>query len=426
MQTQNQNDTLQKDQEIKEKLRATNHYAYYPEDEKDIPPYLAYGFRPIFLLLAPYMIISMVLWGLVWSGVLSIPFMNDTLTWHIYEMLFGILTAGTMAFLTTGLPELFPGMVPFVGRRLIYIVGLWVAGRISFWTIDITGVWLSAILNLAMLFWLIWFAKDVVLDRLQRHASIGYSLVLIFIIECWFFASMLKYVDSDPMAILKISVGAISILILLALRRVNMEAINELMEDKDIDDIYISRPPKTNLAIFTIVIFTIVEFLYPNNSVLGWLGLACGAAILGITSDYKLENKFILNLSYVIYLGAIPIMMAIGYILIGWDLLDDTIYGINHFRHFITSGAIGLSYLLIMIIVSWIHTGRDLVSDIYSHMMVGFMILATILRGIIPFYEEYSFELYLYSSILWALPFIIYIKIFFKFLMTPRADGIKG
>jgi len=409
-----------------EKQRASNHYAYYPEDEQDIPAYLAYGFRPVFLFLAPYMIIIMILWGLVWSDILSIPFMNDILTWHIYEMLFGVLTSGTMAFLTTGLPELFPGMVPFVGRRLLYIMGLWIAGRISFWTIDITGVWLTAILNLSMLAWIIWFAKDTVLDRLQRHASLGYTIIGIFMIECWFFASKLGFVSTNSIDILKISVGALSILILLALRRVNMEAVNEYMEDNKIDDVYISRPPKTNLAIFTIVVFTIVEFFYPSNSILGWLGLACGAAILGVTSDYKLQDKFILHLPYVWYLGAIPLLMAAGYILMGWDLLDESIYGINHFRHFITSGAIGLSYLMVMIIISWIHTGRKLVADRYSHLMVGLMIFATVLRSVIPFYEQYSFELYLYSSILWTLPFIIYIKVFYKFLFHPRADGIKG
>jgi len=245
-----------------EKLHATNHYLYYP-DEENIPPYLAYGFRPIFLLLAPYFIISMVLWGLVWSGYLNIPFMDDVLTWHIYEMLFGVLTAGVMAFLTTGLPELFPGMVPFVGKRLKYIMLLWVAGRVSFWFIDITGVYLTALLNLAMLGWLIWFAKDVVLDKLQRHASLGYVLVAIFGIEVWFFASILGWSSSDSISILRVALGAIVVLVLLAMRRVNMEAVNELMEDKDIDDIYISRPPLTNLAVFSVMLFTVVEYLYP-------------------------------------------------------------------------------------------------------------------------------------------------------------------
>ena len=81
-------------------LHATNHYLYYP-DEPNVPTYLAYGFRPVFLLLAPYMILSMLLWGLVYGGVLNIPFMQNVLVWHVYEMLFGILTAGVLAFLTT-------------------------------------------------------------------------------------------------------------------------------------------------------------------------------------------------------------------------------------------------------------------------------------------------------------------------------------
>ncbi|MEA1891648.1 MAG: NnrS family protein [Campylobacterota bacterium] len=408
-----------------QQLHATNHYMYYP-DEKDVPAYLAYGFRPIFLLLAPYMIISMALWGLVWGGMINIPFMDDTLTWHVYEMLFGILTAGVLAFLTTGLPELFPGMVPFIGKRLKLIIYLWIAGRVSFWLIDVTGVYLTAILNLAMLGWLIWFAKDVVLDKLQRHASLGYTLLAIFGLEVWFFSSELGFVQTDSMSILKVALGAIVVLILLAMRRVNMEAINELMEDRGIDDVYVARPPLTNLAIFTVTLYTVVEFFYPHNSALGWIGLAAGAAILAIISDYNLKDKFILNQPYVIYLASIFVMLSLGYGFMGFDILDDSIYGINNFRHFITAGGLGLAYLMIMIIIGWIHTGRHLTSNIYTHLMVILMIVATLMRSLIPFFEEYSQELYLYSAILWSVPFILYIKVFYRFLLAPRADGIKG
>ncbi len=410
---------------VEEKLHATNHYLYYP-DEKNVPPYLAYGFRPTFLLLAPYMVLSMILWGLVWSGYLNIAFMNDTLTWHVYEMLFGLLTAGLLAFLTTGLPELFPGMVPFVGKRLKYIIYLWIAGRVSFWFIDYVGVYITAFLNLSMLGWIIWFAKDAVLDKLQRHASIGYTALALFIIEVWFFAAQAGLVETNSLDILKVALGAIVVLILLALRRVNMEAINELMEDKGIDDIFISRPPKTNLAIFTVILFTIVEFFYPQNSALGWLGLATATAILGITSEYKLQDEFILNQPYVIYLACIYVLFFLGYGMMAWDLLNPAIDGINHFRHFVTSGGIGLSYIVIMIIIGWIHTGRHLTSNINTHLMVGLIILATFMRALIPFFEEYMSELYLWSSIVWSIPFMIYIQVFFDFLLKPRADGIQG
>ncbi|TKI69666.1 NnrS family protein [Sulfurimonas crateris] len=406
-------------------LHATNHYLYYP-DEKDVPAYLAYGFRPVFLLLAPYMIISMLLWGLVWSGAINIPFMDNVLVWHVYEMLFGILTIGALAFLSTGLPELFPGLIPLIGKRLKYVVLLWVAGRISFWLIDVTGVYLTALLNLLMLGWLIWFGRRAVLDKLQRHASLGYTLLALLIIEAWFFASMAGHASTPPIDILKIALGGHVVLILLALRRVNMEAVNELMEDKGIDDVYVSRPPLTNLAAFSVILFSVVEFLYPANSALGWIGLAVGAAILAVTNDYILKDKFILNQPYVIYLSLIFIMLGVGYALMGWAILAQDTHNISHFRHFITSGGIGLSYVMVMMIISWIHTGRHLTSNIYTHSMVAAVVVATLMRGSIPFFENYSDELYLYSSLIWTLPFIIYIKLFFRFLTAPRADGVKG
>jgi uncharacterized protein involved in response to NO len=410
----------------KEKLHATNHYMYYPKDEKNIPSYLAYGFRPTFLLLAPYLVISMILWGLVWSGVIYLPFMNDILTWHIYEMLFGILTAGTMAFLTTGLPELYPGMIPFVGKKLIYILALWILGRVSFWLIDITGIYIAAFFNLSMYIWILWFAKDVILDPLQRHASIAYVLILLFFLECWYFLCTLGYLQTNPLAILKLSIGAIVALILLVLRRVNMEAVNELLEDKKIDDVYISHPYLTNLALFCIAIYTIGEFFYPLNPALGWLGIATGAAILGIISDYFLKESFIFFQPYIIYLSLIYIFFSLGYFFIGADILFFKGMNINHFRHFITIGGISLSYILIMIIISWIHTGRKLTSNFYTHLIVFFMSVAAILRGIIPFYMENMMSFYFISTIFWSLSFLLYIKQFFYFLLSPRADGIDG
>ncbi len=408
-----------------EKLRATNHYLYYP-DEKNIQPHFAYGFRPLFLVLAPYMVISMLLWGLIFSGGITVPFIGDTLTWHIYEMLFGLLTAGLLAFLSTGLPELFPGLVPLVGKELKNITILWLLGRLSFWTMGWTGVYLAAILNLAMLAWIIWFARHAVLDKLQRHASLGYTAVAIFLIETWFFSAQAGLVETPPMDILKVALGAIVVLILLALRRVNMEAINELMEDEDIDDVFISRPPKTNLALFAVIIFTIVEFFYPTSSALGWLGFAVSAGIIGITGEYILKDEKILHLAYVRYLASVYVLFAIGYALMGWDLLNPDIYGLNHFRHFITTGGIGLSYLVVMLIISTVHTGRHLVASWKTHLMVLLIITATFMRGLIPFFEEYTSALYIASTIAWTLPFIIYIKLYFEFLLRPRADGIKG
>jgi uncharacterized protein involved in response to NO len=78
------------------------------------------------------------------------------------------------------------------------------------------------------------------------------------------------------------------------------------------------------------------------------------------------------------------------------------------------------------LIIGTVHTGRTLTSNLYTHTMVLLIIVATIMRGVIPFYEEYIMELYMWSSIVFVIPFAMYIKLIFPYLVKGRADGIKG
>ena len=407
-----------------EKQYASRHYLYYPKG--DFPTYLAYGFRPIFLLLAPYIIINIILWSFVFGGYINLPIEN-TLNWHMYEMIFGIGFAGIIAFFLTGVPEMFPGSIPIVGKKLFYIVILWVLGRVSFWFMDFIGVFLVAILNISLTIWIIsLIAKPVFADANKRHISLGFTLITILIIQIMFFLSVKNIITISSYAILILSIGAFIVLILLALRRINMEAINELLEQENIDETFYSRPPRYNLAIFCVMLYTAIEFLFPNNSVLAYLALACMASILGILNDFILKDNNILFKPFIIYLISILIMTSIGYGFLGFDYLNEDINALNHFRHFLTTGTYGLVFYIVMIIISTIHTGRKIFTNIWLNFGVLSIILATFIRSFIPFYEEYTIQAYIISSILWAIPFIIYMKIFIPFLLNPRADGIKG
>lgn len=397
----------------------------YPKEHP--PILLAYAFRPFFILLPAYISLSIILWGLVWSGTLSFPFMQNIIAWHIYEMMFGVASAGIIGFILTGVPEFYPGVPPIVGKPLLRIVVLWGVGRIAFWMIDIVGVYVVALSNLPLLIWVTaLIAKPIFTDPLKRHVSLAVIFIVIIIIQAWFFASQAGWVETDFMRILKLALGAFMVLELLALRRVNTGAINGLLEDQNIDDSFMARPPRYNIAILCVTLFTVTEFFLPNNQILGWLALASAAAILNTLNDFFLDQTTIVFKSYVFPLFLVLVLMALGYGLMGIDYLNDELYGINHFRHFLTTGVFGLSFFMVMVIVGTIHTGRKLTTNRWVDFSVVLIIIATLLRSLIPFIPIDTHWLYLGSSIIWAIPFIIYLIQFYPFLSQARIDNLPG
>jgi uncharacterized protein involved in response to NO len=91
---------------------------------------LSYGFRPLFLLAGIYAVLSVGLWLPEFEGEISVPTAFSPVAWHAHEMLYGYLVAAVSGFLLTAIPN-WTGRLPFHGRPLALLVGLWLAGRVA-------------------------------------------------------------------------------------------------------------------------------------------------------------------------------------------------------------------------------------------------------------------------------------------------------
>lgn len=405
--------------------KATNHYAHYPK-ENNTPIYLAYGFRILFLVLPFYILFISIFWILLLSGVINITSV-DIISWHIYEFLFGLGVIGILAFLLTGLPEMYPGVTPIIGKNLIRIVALWFASRVSFYFVDYLNIYIIAVLNILPLLWVIfWAFKPVVLDKLQRHSSIAYTLVAILITQILFFLSISKDINLDTIEILKVSFSFFMVLILLALRRVNTEAINEYMHENSIDDTFVARPHRYNLAIFNILLYCIVSSFYENSAVLGWICLSTAASLLAILNDYRLKYESIIFTPYVISLSLIIVCMSLGYGFIGINILNQDFHMIKNSFHFLSTGAFGLAFFMILLVVTYVHTARELKTSITFYLGQLFIVIATILRFALSYYPEFTTQFYTISTILFSLAFLLYFIQYKNFLLQKRVDGLKG
>ena len=57
--------------------------------EQKITPILRLGFRPFFLAGAIFSMLSLIIWGAILSGTITMQPFAGGLWWHMHEMLFG-------------------------------------------------------------------------------------------------------------------------------------------------------------------------------------------------------------------------------------------------------------------------------------------------------------------------------------------------
>lgn len=381
-------------------------------------------FRVFFLATASSALLLLAAWGLFLTGFLPLPpFAGGAVIWHAHELLHGCILASVIGFILTAVPE-FTGVRPIAARHVRRLFGLWLLARTAFALSGLIGsaaTVLAALCDLGLLAGvLLWLAKPLWQGSGRRHLAFFHALLALFVVECGFYASLLGGGDALPW--LRLTGSLSMILIIIALSRISMRLVNDVLVERGDDSApYVARPPRRNLAILTLGLHGAAGFWLPGNPLLGWLALAAAAAVFNLLNDWHigkaLWRRWVL-LPYLVYW-----LMALAYTLQGLSSFFPALPGSSSAAHLAYIGSIGLSMLIVMSIAGRLHAGHDLDRRNWLPWSGAILLLAAGARYAPDWLGAAALLL---ASGLWCLAWFLYLRHALPVLLGPRPDNRAG
>lgn len=385
-------------------------------------------FRPFFTLA---LIAGWALMGL-WGGFLllgwplpAVP--GGPFVWHAHELLLGFALAGAAGFVLTAVPE-FTRTPPFGARPVRVLVGLWLLARLGLWC---SGWWPTAGLAVAALAQLgligglmALLAPRLLRDPERRHVAFLWALAVLAVVAAGFYVDALR--GAAPTRWLHALVGVWMGLIVIAMSRISMSIVNagidaQVAADGQAREPYLARPPRRNLALLAIGLFTLAEFVQPGGPVSAWLALAAAAAALNLLNDWHVGRPLMQRWPLMLY--AVYGLMALGYALIGVALLGGG-FSPSAGLHVLTTGVLGLNIYLVIAIAGYTHSGLEKSGRPWVPWGAALLVAAALARA--SAYAVAPTALMGLAALLWCAAFALQSAHMLPVFWRPRADGASG
>jgi len=384
------------------------------------------GLRPFFLLAA----CSAPLFMLAWLAFLGHGFplpqtVGGPFVWHAHELLFGFALAAMAGFLLTVVPE-FTGSADFSAAAVRWLSFVWIVGRIAFWSSGVFGapaLAVSGLAHLALIGGLAWLAVPRLWhDPERKHLAFFWALAGFAACIAGFYVDALS--GEHPARWLYATLGVFMMLIIVALSRISMRIVNHALEEAGTVGIeYRARPPRRNLAIFCIGLYTAAEFLLPGTRLSGWFAFAAAAAIFNLMNDWHIGCVLFRQRPLMLY--AVYVAMAAGYATMGVALVFET-GAFSAGRHLLTVGALGLAIYAVMGIAGRAHCGQPFETRTWMPTGAALLAAAALVRALAPWPGVNVQFVWLAAGLLWSTAFGLYAWYMAALLLSARSDGLGG
>lgn len=366
------------------------------------PVLFSYGFRPFFLGGGLYAAIAIVVWLAALSIGLQPGGSYGASHWHAHEMLFGFAPAVLAGFLLTAIPN-WTGRLPVSGVPLIFLFGLWLAGRLVMVDPDsiglpeaiaVDGAFLPAMLLLAL--------REIIAGRKWKDMKILTGLGILSAANILFHIDMLN--GDHPATPERLAISGYVLLVMIIGGRIVSSFTRNYMAKQGRCDAPAPFGRFDGLAIVSGAVALSAWSLAPDSP---WIaGPATLAAMLhGLrllrwkgAAVYREPLLFVLHASYLFVPFGLT-AIALGAL----AMVDETFV-----LHMLTIGVISTMMLAVMTRATRGHTGRALSASSLTSLSYGLLFVAAVTRPLASLADAWQMPLLYLSGASFALAFLLF------------------
>ena len=352
---------------------------------------------------------------------MTLPTAFDPITWHTHEMLFGFIAATVAGFLLTAIPN-WTGRLPLQGLPLLFLVTLWIAGRIGVAISAMIGAPLAAIVDLAFLAsFAAVILREIVAGRNWRNLPVVAAVFLLFVCNALSHAALLGYVDDG--IVRRAAIAVIIALISLIGGRIVPSFTRNWLAKRNAGALPAGFGRFDQIAL-GMTVLTLISWATAPFAIT--TGLLCAlTALLNVLRLARWRGQATLTepLVWILHLGFLWIPIGFGLIAasIAFEAVPQT-----GAIHALTAGAMGTMILAVMSRATLGHTGRLLIAGPSLVAAYAFITIAALARVIAPAIPTLYTPLLLIGAMSWIAAFLFFLIVCGPMLVSQRRKGSLG
>lgn len=380
------------------------------------PALFSFGFRPFFLFGALWAATAVALWLPLLSGAISLPIAYPPASWHAHEMIYGYVPAVVAGFLLTAVPN-WTGRLPVVGRPLLGLFVLWLAGRLAILSSGMIGRPTVALIDCSFLLVLsAVIAREIIAGNNHKNLRVLALVGLLWAGNVVFHIENIW--DSSTAYGTRIGIAAVVVLISLIGGRIIPSFTRNWLVQRKAQKL---PAPFDRFDMWAMAATALASFAFVATP------LALHTALLAVAAGAINVGRLLRWRGYATSAEPLVLILHAGFafIPIGFLLLAASIFWPGRIApsgalHGWTTGAIGIMTLAVMTRASLGHTGRPLTA---TRPIVAIYLLALIaaLARIAAAADVLRDTMLYVSAAAWVGAFAGFCIVYAPMLLKPRA-----